>query len=101
MSHDNDPNGMKLTLAQRARPSEDVLFQEVGGEAVLLDLSSECYFGLDSVGTRIWGLLTENSSLQRAFDLLIDEYDVDPDRLEADLLNLIARMAKAGLVQVA
>ena len=27
---------MNLTLSHQARPSDDVLFQEVGGEAVLL-----------------------------------------------------------------
>ena len=37
--------------------SPDVLFQEVSGEMVLLDLNSEQYFGLDEIGARIWSLL--------------------------------------------
>ena len=45
----------------RIEISEDVLFQEVGGETVLLDLASEQYFGLDAVGTRIWQLLGEGA----------------------------------------
>jgi hypothetical protein len=39
--------------------SKDVLTQELQDETVLLDLDSENYFGLDSVGTRIWQLLNE------------------------------------------
>ena len=31
---------MNITLSQQAKPSDDVLFQEVGGEAVLLNLAS-------------------------------------------------------------
>ena len=34
-----------------------MLFQEVSGENVILDLASESYFGLDVIGTREWSLL--------------------------------------------
>lgn len=89
-----------LTLEHKAQPNDDVLFQEVGGEAVLLNLGSESYFGLNEVGTRIWALLGEGNSLQDVFDILCAEYDVTPEQLQSDLLSLVDEMAKAGLVQV-
>jgi hypothetical protein len=92
---------MNLTLSQQAKPNDDVLFQVVGGESVLLNLASEKYFSLDPIGTRIWMLLGEDARLQRAFDTLHDEYEVEPSQLEADLLALVAKLADAGLVQVA
>jgi hypothetical protein len=91
---------MNLTLSHQAKPSDDVLFQEVGGEAVLLKLGSETYFGLDAVGTRIWILLNEEPGLKRAFDILSDEYEVETEVLERDLLALVDRMAEAGLLDV-
>lgn len=91
---------MNLTLSHRARPADEVLFQDVGGEAVLLNLASERYFGLDPVGTRIWTLLGQDPQLQPTFDTLCAEYDVEPARLEADLLGLVAQLAEAGLVEV-
>ncbi|HEX7374515.1 MAG TPA: PqqD family protein [Steroidobacteraceae bacterium] len=91
---------MRLTLSHQASHSDDVLFQEVGGEAVLLKLASENYFGLDPIGTRIWSLLGDGNTLQHAYDVLIDEYDVEPEILERDLLALVERMASAGLVIV-
>jgi hypothetical protein len=92
---------MKITLSQQAKIADDVLFQEVGGEAVLLNLNSESYFGLDPIGTRIWLLISEHGSLQRTFDVLRDEYEVEPTQLETDLLDLVAKLAEAGLLQVA
>jgi len=92
---------MKVTLSQQATAAEDVLFQEVGGESVLLNLASESYFGLDAVGTRIWQLLAEDPALSRAHGILCEEYDAEPARLESDLLELVARLSEAGLVQVA
>jgi hypothetical protein len=44
-------------------PSPEVLVQELEGEAVLLNLASERYFGLDDVGTRIW----QHQSILRPF----------------------------------
>lgn len=91
---------MNVTLTQQVKPSADVLVQEVGGEAVLLDLTSERYFGLDPVGTRIWTLLGQESRLQQVFDALCAEYEVEPARLQTDLLALVNQLAEAGLVEV-
>ena len=89
-----------ITLAQRATRSDDALFQEVGGEAVLLDLASERYFGLDPVGTRIWTLLADDNRLQAVCDALCAEYDADPVRIQDDLIALVTQMAEAGLVKL-
>ena len=88
------------TLAQRATRSDDALFQEVGGEAVLLDLASERYFGLDPVGTRIWTLLADEDPLQVVCDTLCAEYDAEPARIRDDLLALVTQLAEAGLVKL-
>ena len=90
-----------ITLAQRVTRSDDALFQEVGGEAVLLDLASERYFGLDPVGTRIWSLLGDDDRLQAVCDALCNEYEAEPVRIRDDLLALVAQLAEAGLVTVA
>ncbi|MGH8105781.1 MAG: PqqD family protein [Arenimonas sp.] len=44
--------------------------------------------------------MREDGHLQRAFDLLCEEYDVRPEQLQSDMLALVDEMAKAGLVQV-
>lgn len=80
--------------------SEEVLYQEVGEEAVLLDLAGEQYFGLDPVGTRIWNLLDGESGLGRIHATLADQYAADPARIGEDLLALARSLAEAGLVRV-
>ena len=91
---------MKLSLDARVAVSPDVMLQEVSGEAVLLDLKSESYFGLDGVGTRIWRLIEADGHLQVVHSTLLEEYDVEPARLEEDLTQLIGRLTEAGLVTV-
>ena len=89
-----------VTLASQVQCSNDVLVQEVGGEAVLLDLASERYFGLDPVGTRIWTLLADDDQLQVVCDTLCAEYDAEPARIRDDLLALVTQLAEAGLVKL-
>jgi hypothetical protein len=91
---------MKLTLNHQLTPSAQVLVQELGDEAVLLDLASERYFGLDPVGTRIWKLLGQDGRLRRVFAVLCADYAVEPSELQNDLLDLADQLADAGLVEV-
>ena len=80
--------------------SHDIVFKEIDCEAVLLDLQSESYFGLDEVGTRIWQLLNETSNLKTVFDTLLGEYDVDEKQLEKDLQDHIAHLVEEGLISL-
>lgn len=79
--------------------SEDVLFQEVSGETVLLDLNSEQYFGLDAVGTRVWQLIGAGASADAVVDTLLQEYEVSRSTLASDVTELLDRLAEAGLIR--
>jgi hypothetical protein len=79
--------------------SDEVLFQEVSGETVLLDLDSEQYFGLDAVGTRVWQLIGAGATAEAVVDTLLEEYEVERDELAADVAELLDRLAEAGLIR--
>jgi hypothetical protein len=87
-----------MNLNQTITLSPDVISQEVSGETVLLDLESENYFGLDAVGTRIWQLIKENDNLQDIYDTLLEEYEVEEQRLQTDLEAILGEITQLGLV---
>lgn len=89
-----------MNLNQKVTLSPDVISQEVSGETVLLDLESENYFGLDEVGTRIWQLIKETDDLKAIYDTLLQEYEVEEPRLQADLETLLGEISKLGLVSL-
>ena len=91
---------MQIQAEQKVTISPDVLFQEVSGEMVLLDLASESYFGLDAVGARIWALLESGASVGETLDTLLQEYEVERATLEADLAELLEKLAGAGLISL-
>ena len=85
---------------QRARAAEGVLFRELEGEAVILSISGESYFGLDEVGTRMWQVLGEAPTIQVAYETLLAEYDVAEDQLRHDLRELLDDLVARELIEI-
>lgn len=91
---------MAIGFDRRVSVAPDVMFRELGGESVLLDLKTERYLGLDEVGTRMWNVLIGSPSIQAAYAELAAEYDVESDRLKKDLEELIVKLVAEGLIVV-
>jgi hypothetical protein len=77
----------------------DVVFRLVGDEGVLLNLNTGQYLGLNASGTRMWSILTTASSVQTAYDALLQEYDVEPPQLRADLAEFIGQLRDKRLIE--
>ena len=75
------------------------MVRQVGDEAVLLDLKTERYLGLDDVSNRVWQVLTAGGTVQAAYDTLLVEFDVDPERLRTDLEEFVQQLVQFGLVE--
>ena len=77
-----------------------VLVRHLDGEAVLLNLESERYFGLDQIGTRMLDLATTMPSIDTAYERLVSEYEVEPPLLREHLNELLSRLVENGLLQL-
>jgi hypothetical protein len=72
----------------------------LGEESAILNLKNSVYYGLDSVGARVWTLLQQPRSVSELRDTLLSEYDVEARRCEQDLLALLEIMRSEGLIEV-
>jgi len=84
---------MKLHVA------DDVVFRDLAGEAVLLNLATGMYFGLNEVGTRIWHLIADHGSTDEIIESILAEYEVDEAQLRKDVDALIQQLLDKGLVR--
>ena len=89
---------MTRSLETSVRVPENVVFRELDGEAVLLNLDTGTYFGLDSTGSRIWQLIVEHASLRLVWQAMQQEFEAPADVLEADLLELVDELTAKGLL---
>lgn len=86
-------------LPATVRVPEGVLFRQVGGEAVLLELESGHYYGLDPVATSMWLLLSRRGRVETVLAELLDRYDVEPERLERDLTGFVIELVERRLLE--
>ena len=79
--------------------SKDVVFRDLEGEMVLLNLATGVYFGLDPVGTRIWELIDRGRSTEQIVGALTAEYDVDAETCRADLAGFLRTLRDNELIE--
>lgn len=79
--------------------AEDVLFQTVADEAVLLNIADNHYYGLDDVATRMWQLLAEHGDGEAVIGELLAEFEVDEATLRQDFAALVAELEQRGLIK--
>ena len=87
-------------MIDNLRISKEVIFQELEGEAVLLNMQSGIFFGLNPVAKRMWELLSELGQAEKVLKQLLQEYDASEEKLRQDLVDFIEKLKSKGLVEV-
>lgn len=90
-----------MTLSDRVVIPAHVMARQVGEETVILDLASGTYFGLDTVGARIWQLMGEGRMLAEVCAAMLAEYEVSADDIERDVMALAETLSSRQLIAVA
>jgi hypothetical protein len=79
---------------------DEVATRKLGDETILLNLKTGTYFGLDAVGSRFVELLETSSEIAAAHRVMLQEFEVTAEVLEADLLRLAEEMCAKRLLVV-
>lgn len=77
----------------------EVIFSEMDGELVMMDLEKNSYFGLNTVGKEIWELLSEANTINGLCDTLMQKYNVTQEHCRVDVENIVAKMVEVGIVK--
>lgn len=90
---------MDMPVTSLPQPSPTVVCCDVEGGAVLLSTESETYYGLNTVGAKIWALLPQHESIESLCQALQQDYpEVDLATLVTDTSDLLQDLRKGGLV---
>jgi len=90
----------KLSGRSMVVVSQDQVSCDLSGESAILNLKAGVYYGLNEVGTRIWKLIQEPRRVGDLRDAILEEYEVEPDRCEADIMVLLQDLLDNGLIEV-
>lgn len=82
------------------RASTKHLYSEIDSEAVILDINSGTYFGLNEVSNQIWQWLQNPTAEQKLLELLLAEYDVTESEANTDLQKFLQEMLNNNLIEI-
>lgn len=89
-------------LASRVRPHEQAVFRELAGDegAVLLQLGSGGYHGLNPMGCVIWSLIAAEPTLAELIAGTRERVEDPPEALDAEVAAFVDDLRGRDLVVV-
>lgn len=89
-----------MTLETNYTIPSTVMLQIVDDETLLFNSATELFFTLNEVGSVMWEVMSENSTLRAVYDELIEVYDVPSEQLEADIIVFATALKEQELLVV-
>jgi Coenzyme PQQ synthesis protein D (PqqD) len=80
-------------------PSQDVVSRRLGDEVVLVHLKTNRIFSLSPTGARFWELLSDGKGRTEIEAALLQEYEVTPGEVSAEIDSLVRTLEAEQLVQ--
>lgn len=70
------------------------------GDVAILNLKDGVYYGLNSVGGRIWNLIQEPKMVAEVRDILLEEYHVEREQCTQEVIAVLEDLLNRGLIEV-
>jgi hypothetical protein len=85
-------------MATRLARNPELLSTDMDGETVMMSIEQGAYYGINSIGSRVWELLQEPLTLEAICEVIINEYEVEPAQCREDMLEFVGEMLVNNLV---
>ena len=91
---------MSLDFNKKVQMPDHVMKRDSDGEAVILNVNTEQYHGLDEVASDFLEALIENDSIAGAVESIQSDYEVSSEQLHADLTSFITELLDLSLIHI-
>ncbi len=92
---------MSNTVSKHYKLADHVSLTKLDDEAVLLDLDTGAYYGLNHVGLALIEALNNGLSLETAVDKIKDRYSAQRETVQQDANALIEDMLNQRIISMA
>ncbi|MCH4811956.1 PqqD family peptide modification chaperone [Vreelandella neptunia] len=84
------------TLLQR---NPDMIAANLDGDLVMMNEKLGRYYGISGVGARAWELLETPASIDDLVNAICQEYDIDTDTCQQDIIRFAQDLMKVDLIE--
>ena len=78
----------------------DFLASQLGEEIIILDMKSGDYIGLNKVGSAVWKLIDEPTTLDEIIQSLLTSYDIDEEQCRSEVTTFLTGMVEKNAILV-
>lgn len=80
--------------------TNDIVSSEIDGETVMMSIEQGKYYGMDSIGSRIWELIEKPILLSDLCNTLTSEFQVNEATCSEDVTSFIEQLMNEKLVKI-
>ena len=95
-----EPDDREIAESSIVVAASDQISSDLGGEAVILNMKTGIYHGLNEIGARVWDLIEQPKTVKEVKQALLEEYEVEAEVCTDDLFSLLNNLKTAGLIKV-
>jgi hypothetical protein len=77
-----------------------IISSKMDEEVVMMSVEKGNYYGLNRVGSEIWEKLTEPLTVGSLCDKLMQEFDVEKEQCEREVITYLEKLVSEGLILV-
>ena len=93
---------MSIGLNTALSRNSDILYAPVGSEEmVMMSVTAGRYYGLNAVASRVWELLETPKTIAQLCAQICEEFEVDAQTCEAEVLKFVQDLISNGIVHEA
>lgn len=90
----------QITTKTRIRRAVDIPFAKAHDEMLAIDEQAGYYYAMNETSGRIWELIADPASVEAICTLLCQEFNVDADTCQREVIHLLHDLHDAGLVHI-
>ena len=81
------------------RRNANLIGASLDEELVMMSVEHGQYYGLGGVGPRVWELIEAPRTYEQLVEQILEEFEVEREVCEKDMLEFLEQMEKLGLVE--
>jgi len=89
-----------MSAIRYQRVDTNLLVSQLAGETVLMNTVTGDYFGINTVGTKIWNLLTTPVTITSLVESLVAGYDISSEQCENEVNIFLKNLESRKLVVI-
>jgi hypothetical protein len=89
-----------ITLNSTISRNLDIDATDLEGEVVMMNLDKGQYFMMNQVGSRIWEIIKEPSTVNNIINTLLGEFQVEKNQCKENVVEFLGKLKNADLIIV-